>query len=215
MFAIDLLEGKARPKKIDLKRSVLKAVPFLVPAIAITAWAASYQQDRIRIEAQQAAVRGNQAVIDLAAEQVTDYRRKNARINKVRQSLETINGALAYRLQVSDLLVELVEGLPADIFIYEVSLQRGTYMKKRPKEKGQKDEEKEKLVVTRTLWLHVCGFDPVKSDQQVREYVQHLKTSPYLAEIFTEVKPAARRQGLVDQLPATYFEIECTLREQE
>ena len=213
MFLIDLLKGKGKPLQSDLKRTMLKIVPFLIPVIAVVAWAASYQQDCARIQTQKTMIQKNQAMVEEAAEAVGAYHRMNAQITRANKCLETITKGLSYRIQVTDLLVELAQTLPDEIFIYEINLARTAGMEKAKEEENK--NAKKHLVVRRKMELVLCGFDPVQSDQWVREYIDHLKASDVLADIFTDVKPAARWQGVIDQRPATYYEIECTLREQE
>ncbi len=212
MFAIDLLKGKGTPAKRSLKKTVLRAIPFLVPVTAVVLWAGSYQQDCAEIRLQKAMVKKNQAVIDAARSDVKEYRQLKGQVAEVRQTLDTITRGLHYRIQVSDILRELAQTLPDDIFLYEIDLDRASTMQKLPKEKGKDPEQR--LLVQRDLKLIVCGYDPVKSDLWVRDYVHQLKASKVLSPVFKEVKPAARRQGIVDQKPATFYEIECTLVEQ-
>jgi hypothetical protein len=212
MFSIDLLKGKGRPVKSDPKRAMLKVVPFLVPVIAMVAWAASYQQDCADIQAKKASIQKNQVIIDDAKQAVETYRRMSTQMTAVNKTLETITEGLSYRIQVTDLLVELVQTLPDETFIDEIRLDRVASMQKPSKQEGK--DAKSHLLIQRKLKLTLCGFDPVQSDQQVRDYVSRLKASKVLADIFTDVKPAARRQGIVNQRPATFYEIECTIREQ-
>ena len=73
---------------------------------------------------------------------------------------------------------------------------------------------KQRLVVRRKLNLVLCGYDAGRSDEAVQEYVNALKQSPLLAEIFSAITPPARQQGEVDGRDAIYYEIECVLREQ-
>jgi hypothetical protein len=70
------------------------------------------------------------------------------------------------------------------------------------------------LVIRRKLKLVLCGYDGDQGDAAVQEYINTLKESALLSEIFTEMKPSARQQGEVDGRPAIYYEIECVLREQ-
>ena len=213
MFSIDLLKGKGRPPKCDFRKASFKMVPFVIPLVAMVAWAASFQKDCAQIKSKQAMIRKNQAVIDDAKQAVRTYQQMNAQLTKVEKCLKTLTKGLSYRIQVTDLLVELVQTLPDEIFLYEMNLERTTSMEKMPQSET-KDAEKQ-LVVNRKLSLTLCGFDAVQSDYRVREYVNSLKTSDKLADIFTDVKPAARRQGVVDRRPATFYEIECILREQK
>lgn len=211
MFSIDLLKGKGMVAKGGMKATMLKVVPFLIPLIAMAAWAASYQQDSATIRAQKAEIRKNQAVIDESGKAIEAYRNANVQINKMKTCLATIAKSLSCRIQVTDLLMEMTESLPDEIFFYEINLDRTEIMQKNADSDAK---DKSRRIVQRKLKVTVCGFDPVESDRMVREYVNHLKTSEVLAAIFLDVKSAARRQGVVDQKPATYYEIECVLREQ-
>ncbi len=212
MFLIDLLKGKGRPQKDGAKKAVLKAVPFLIPVIAAAAWAMSYQQDGAVIVAQKAEIQNNQAVIDRSGPAIENFRKTNMQINRMKTCLDTVFEGLAYRIQVSDLLLEMTEALPDSIFFTEISMDRTETTRKSSQVKNKND--KPRRVIQRKLKLTVCAFDTIDSDRLVSEYVSHLKNSDVLAELFVDVKPAARRQGVIDEKPATYYEIECVLREQ-
>ena len=212
MFSIDLLNGKGKPSKSDLKSTLLKAVPLLIPVIAVIAWAASYQQDCFQVETQMAAIRKNQVTIDDSTQAVKAYCRMNSQLAEMRKYMETVTKGMPYRVQVSDLLVEFVQILPDDIIIHEMELDRKPTLKRVQEE--ETGNLKEYLVVQRNLKLVLCGFDVVDSDQSVREYVSALKNSKVLSDVFTDFKPPARQQGTVDGRTATYYEIECILQEQ-
>jgi len=212
MFSIDLLNGRGKPLKGNLKSTLLKAVPLLIPVIAVMAWAASYQQDCARVETQTAAIHRNQVKIVDSVMAVKSYCQMNSKLTEMRKYLEMIDKGLSYRVQVSDLLVEFVKTLPDDIFIYEIQLDRKPTLKREQKEGSGNVEEK--LVLKRNLKLVLCGFDIADSDQSVREYVNTLKSSEVLSGVFTDFKPSARQQGTVDERSAIYYEIECTLRDQ-
>ena len=211
MFLIDLLKGKGKPPKNDLKRTLLKAVPFLIPVIAAIAWAASYRQDCAQVENQMAVIRNNQVIIDDSSQAAETYCRINSQLAEMRNYMETISKGLSYRVQVSDLLVEFVQILPDDIFVHEMEMNRRPTLKK-IKEQGT-GNLKEHLIVQRNFKLVLCGFDAVGSEEAVREYVSALKKSTVLSDIFADFKPAARQQGTVNGRSATYYEIECILRE--
>ncbi|MBL7214930.1 MAG: hypothetical protein ISS71_04555 [Phycisphaerae bacterium] len=195
-----------------MRGTILKVVPFLIPAIAVVAWAASYQQEGTRIKDLKARICKNQVTIDDSKEAVQIYGRQNSLLTEMTKCLETVQKGLSYRIQVSDLLVELTQTLPDEIFIHEIDLNR-TATVERTQQQGTGNIQ-ERLVVERKLKLTLCGFDPVKSDQAVRKYVNSLKHSEILSGIFNDFKPSARQQGTVDRRPATYYEIECILREQ-
>jgi len=212
MFSIDLLKGKGLPEKIDAKRSILRVIPVLIPILAITVFASVYQHDRASLQEQQGVLKSNQQQLRLYTEDIAEHNKISSKIKGTQKCLNDISKAMAYRVQVSAVFVELVQALPKNIFVYEMKMDRNT-----TKEKSQKpgsDEMTQQLVVRRKLNLVLCGYDGNQSDAAVQEYVNTLKQSPLLTEVFTEIKPSARRQGEVDGRSAIYYEIECMLREQ-
>ena len=126
--------------------------------------------------------------------------------------LNDISKAMNYRVQVSEVFVELVQTLPESIFVYEMNLERKAAREK--KQLPDSEEVKQQLVVRRKLDLVLCGYDADQSDAAIQEYVSALKLSPLLKDLFAEIKPPARQQGEVDGRAAIYYEIECILREQ-
>lgn len=212
MFSIDLLKGKGLPQKLDMKKSVLKAVPILIPLLAVGVFAAAYQRDTAAMRDQRQTLVSNQQQIAQYTQDVIEYNSIDTRIKGLEKCLKDISKALSYRIQVSDVLTELVQALPESIFIYEMNMNRNAV-----NEKIQQDdaaEVKQRLVVRRQLKLVLCGYDAEKSDIAVQVYVSELGKSPLLKGLFVEIKPSARQQGQVDGNPAIYYEIDCVLREQ-
>ncbi|HOK94849.1 MAG TPA: hypothetical protein PK052_02555 [Anaerohalosphaeraceae bacterium] len=212
MFSIDLLKGKGLPEKTDLKRIGLKAVPLLIPILAVGGLAASWQHSKALLESQKAALQTHQEQMALYAEDAAAYSKTLAQINSLQGCLKDISAALAYRIQVSDLLVELVQTLPDSIFLYEMKLDRNSVVEKI--QQADSADAKQRLVVRRKLNLILCGFDAQRSDPAVQEYLDRLKQSARLRSVFEQIKPTARQQGQVDNRNAVYYEIECVLKEQ-
>lgn len=212
MFSIDLLKGKGLPEQIDLKRSVLKALPIVIPILAITAFASVFQQDKMSLRDQQSTLKNNQQQIELHAKDVAEYNTAKRHVNGMKKCLNDISRAMAFRIQISEVLVELVQSLPKEIFIYEMTLDRNSVMEK--VEDPKTGTIKPRLVVRRKMDLVICGHHSEKSDAAVQNYVNALKQSTLMTTVFSEIKPSARQQGEVDGQSAIYYEIECTLKEQ-
>jgi hypothetical protein len=212
MFSIDLLKGKGLPEKVDLKKSTLKALPILIPVLAVTLFASTYQRDKTLLQDQQRTLSTNQRQLELHREDISEYNKMNVKIKDMEKCLDDISKAMSYRVQVSEVFVELVQTLPENIFVYEMELDRSAAQEKI--QQPDSDEVKQQLVIRRKLDLVLCGYDADKSDAAVQEYVNALKQSPLLTEVFAEIKPPARQQGEVDGRAAIYYEIECILREQ-
>ena len=212
MFSIDLLKGKGLPQKLDMKKSVLKAVPILVPLLAMGAFAVSYQRNASMLRVQKQTLASNQQQIGQCTKDIAEYDKIVAQNQGLEKCLKDISRALSYRIQVSDVLVELVRTLPDSIFIYEMKLRRDAVRENIQQENST--AAKQRLVVRRQLKLVLCGYDAETSDAAVQDYVNQLNTSPLLADLFAEIKPSARQQGEVDGRAAIYYEIDCVLREQ-
>lgn len=212
MFTIDLLKGKALPAKVDFKRFLLLAVPILIPLMVVTVLAVAYQRDRGLLQTQKTTLNQQQQEIEQYTRDVAEYNAINRQIKEMEAYLKEISRALTYRIQVSDVLVELVQSLPESIFIYEIKMDRNSIMEKIQQEESA--EVKQRLVVRRKLKLVLCGYDPERCDLSVQDYLNTLRQSSLLSQIFTQIKPSARQQGQVDDQDAIYYEIECTLREQ-
>ncbi len=213
MFSIDLLKGKGLPHRSSPKRALMKAVSFLIPIMAVMAWAASYQHDcRLTIE-QKAAAEENQSVIEVASKAIKTFQQINSSTADMNRCLDALTAALSYRVQVSDLLVAFVQNLPDEIIIYEVDIDREAVMEK--VKNTQKNVMEQHLAVDREMKLTLCGFDSESSDQLVQDYVDRLKQSEMLSTVFADIKPTAQQRGVVDGRSATYYEIECTLHRQD
>lgn len=211
MFTIDLLKGKALPEKVDLKKSTLRALLVMIPVLALSLLAVAYNHTSASAQTLQQTLRQQQQQFEQYTGEMAEYNRTRTQIKEMEKCLQAIAKALTYRLQVSDILTELVQTLPETIFLYEIKMGRNAIEKKIQ----QGDKLVKKLSVQRKLDLVLCGFDPQKSDRAVQTYLGQLEQSPLLSEIFTEIKPSARQQGQVDKRDAIYYEIECVLREQE
>ncbi|MCI0498839.1 MAG: hypothetical protein L0Y36_04035 [Planctomycetales bacterium] len=213
MFSIDLLQGKGLPQKTDLKRLALKAVGLLIPVLAVTAFAASYQQNRIQLQGQKAVLLTHQQEIERHAKDVAEYNRIDTQISDLRKCLGDISKALSYRIQVSDMLVELVGALPENVFLYEMKLDRNSVVEKT--QQADAEAVKQRLIVRRKLNLTLCGYDAKAGDSAVEAYLDRLKRSALLKNVFEQIKPTVRQQGQVDGKDAVYYEIECLLKEQK
>ena len=213
MFSIDLLKGKGLPHRSSPQCALMKAASFLIPVMAVMAWAASYQHDCTLAAERKADAQENQAVIEAASKDIKTFQQVNSSAADMSRCLADLTAALTYRVQVSDLLVAFVQDLPDEIIIYEMDMDREAVMEK--VKNTQNNTMEQHLAVERELKLTLCGFAQENSDQLVQNYVDRLKQSDILSTVFADIKPTAQQRGVVDGQPATYYEIECTLHKQE
>lgn len=212
MFTIDLLKGKGLPVKSDIKRTVLKAVPMLIPVMMVGMFVSSYSQKCILVNAKETAIKQNDLQIEELSGCMREYSKVNSRISEMRKCVDEISKALSYRVQMSDMILELINILPGGIFISEMEMDRQLTNEKYVIEAT--NETKQRPVVHRKLVLELGGFQGADSDQAMQEYVEALKQSPMLSSTFREIKPASRHQAQLDKKTATFYTIECMFYEQ-
>lgn len=211
MFAIDLLKGKATPERVNFKKFIFRALLIAIPVASVAGLAAVYQLETVSAQTLQKSMGQKQQELDRYGKNVAEYNTAKLQINQMDRSLSEISKALAYRIQVSDILIELIQELPNTIFIEEIKMDR----KSIEKIERSSSSQKRKLAIQRKLDLVLCGLDPATSDRAVQEYLGKLEQSTLLSEVFTEINPSARQQGRIDEQNAIFYEIECVLREQE
>jgi hypothetical protein len=114
-------------------------------------------------------------------------------------------------VSVSDMLQEISELLPENIFVYEINLRRNSLQKQ---VQLAADNVKQCLVVRRTLNLILCGYNADQSDADVQMYINAMTKSSLLSKVFTQIKPSARHNDQVADKDTVFYEIECTLKEQ-
>lgn len=212
MFEIDLLKGKGRPQKTDLKRVVLRLIVLLIPIGATMAYAAGFQHDRITLASLHRTISDNEARLNDYAEDMrflSDLRRQ---INDISLSIADIGQTLRYRIILSPALVELADGLPSDIVMREMNWRRSAQRERKVDPKtGQVRFE---TIVQRSLKLSLCGYDGADSDAAVQAYLAHLEAAPVLTPLVREIRPASRQQAEVKGKNATLYEIELFLKDQ-
>lgn len=212
MFEIDLLKGKGRPYKTNLKRVVFGLVVLLIPVGAVMVYAAGIQHDRIKLATLQRTAASNEARLDDYAGDMQFLSDLRSQINDVSLAIADIGQALNYRLAASPVLVELAEGLPSEIFIRDMNWRRSTQRERKVDRKTGKVQFE--TFIQRSLKLSLCGSMDADSDAAVQAYIAYLESAPALKPLLREIRPASREQTEVKGEPITVYEIELFLKDQ-
>ncbi len=212
MFEIDLLHGKGRPRRVNLKRAAMRVVMLLIPVGATVAFAADLQRGRLQTEAlQQTAAEVEAQLIDYA-DDVRVLTELRGQLSDLSTSLEEIGCLLRYRLVASTALAQIAETLPPDIVLREIQFRRNG------RRERIEDEDSGKVrfepVVNRTLRLSLYGFEGTDTDTAVQTYLNRLTHSPALAPLVREIRTTSRQQRDLDDTKAMFYEIELLLNEQ-
>lgn len=212
MFEIDLLKGKGRPHKTDLKRMIAGLIMLLIPVMATMMYAAGAQHDRIRLASLHNAAAANEARLGQYAEDMRFLADLRGQINNLSLSIGDIGQALNYRMVISPVLVELAEHLPPEIFMREMNLRR-TPQRQR-KVDATTGAVSFDTIIQRSIKLSLCGHDSADGDAAVQTYIARLEAAPALKPLLREIRPASRQQTELRGENVTIYEIELFLKDQ-
>jgi len=213
MFTIDLFKGRRLPPRSKPVFVALAMIPFAIPVIGTIVLAAHCQYTSAMIYNQRQVISDNQQKIDRFAGDIEQYNRINKQIIAARGQLQSVSAAMKYRIQTTDLMVELSKALPDKLVLSKLDLTRDEERRKETDEKS--GNVKYVTVVRRKLKLTVGGFDSGDTNQQSHQYIQNIRASKILGEAFLDVRITARNEGDIDNRPAAFYEIECTLKNQD
>ena len=212
MFEIDLLKGKGRPRKAQFKRVVVRLFVLLIPIGVTAVYAVDLQHDRIQVKTLLRTVQANEAQLESYAEGMLSLSRLRRDINTLSQSIEDIGRVLNYRIVTSEVLVELADQLPDEIYLMEMNWRRASQRERRKDPKTNKNYHH--ITIQRSLRLSLCGHQGADSDTAVQTYIQRLKQSPALRPLIRDIRTISREQRLLEDKNETLYEIELFLNDQ-
>lgn len=212
MFEIDLLKGKGRPHKTDLKRVVPGLMILLIPIGAVMVYAAGLQHDHIKLTSLRRLAESNNTRLEDYAEDMRFLTDLSRQINEVSLAITDIGEAMRYRLVASPILVEIAEGLPAEIFLREMNWRRSSQRERKVDNNTGKSWFE--TVIQRSIKLSLCGYEGTHTDAALQTYITYLETSPALKPLLREIRPALREQTEYDGKSAVFYEIDLFLNEQ-
>ena len=212
MFTIDLLKGRGLPPRSKPVFVALMMIPFAIPLLGTIVLAAHCRYTGAVISNQRQVINENQQKMDRLADDVARYNSLNKQIIAARERLKSVSAAMGYRVQVTNLIIELSKTLPDPLVLTNFDFVRNDTRRKETDEKT--GNVVYIMVVRRKLKLTVGGFDGADADQQVHQYMQNIRNSEILGGAFPDVRIAGRNEGQMDGRPAAFYEIECILKDQ-
>jgi Tfp pilus assembly protein PilN len=212
-FTIDLLQGKGLPQRSRPGTIALAAVPFLIPVLATGLLGARWYHSSSQIEAEHAVLMQNQQHIDQNAQVLREYETIQQNILEARHNIKNITDALAYEMPASPILLELVQALPPTVFVQKLDLD---YQPLRQKVTNpQNNQVTFQRTIQRTLRLTLAGPNQIDTDQAVDDYIQTLRSLPFLSRVAKEIQITSRQETEVDKQILIFYEIRCPLIDQK
>jgi Tfp pilus assembly protein PilN len=212
-FTIDLLQGKGLPQRSRPGTIALAAVPFLIPVLASGLLAARWYHHSTLIAAERAVLLQNQQHIDHNTQVLREYETVQQKILEARHNIKNITDALAYEMPASPILLELVQALPPTVFMQKLDLD---YQPLRQKVVNpQSNQVTYQRTIQRTLRLTLAGPNQIDTDQAVDNYIQTLRSLPFLSRAAKEIQITSRQETEVDKQIFIFYEIRCPLIDQK
>lgn len=212
-FTIDLLQGKGLPQRSRPGTIALAAVPFLIPVLATGLLGARWYHSSSQIEAEHAVLMQNQQHIDQNTQVLREYETIQQNILEARHNIKNITDALAYEMPASPILLELVQALPPTVFVQKLDLD---YQPLRQKVTNpQNNQVTFQRTIQRTLRLTLAGPNQIDTDQAVDDYIQTLRSLPFLSRVAKEIQITSRQETEVDKQILIFYEIRCPLIDQK
>lgn len=212
MFEIDLLKGKGRPRRADLKRVVLRLALLLIPILTTLAYAVEMRRDHVRLEAMRDVAADNAARAEDYRDAVMQIETIRRDMNEIKPAIDEIGLALNYRLVVSEALAALAEQMPASIVLSEMDWRRN--LTREQKTDDQTGRVRTEVVIHRSVRLTLHSDSAADGDAAVQMYIRRLNESPTLSPLVREIRPAARQQRDIADKTITQYVIELFLKEQ-
>ena len=212
MFTIDLLKGRGLPPRSKPIFVALMMIPFAIPLIGTIVLAAHCRYTSAMISNQRRIIDENQQKMDRFADDVTRYNSLNKRIIAAGEQLKSVSAAMGYRIQVTDLMIELSKALPDSLALTNFDFVRNDTRRKETDEKT--GNAVYVMIVNRKLKLTVGYFNGAVADQQAHQYIQNIQNSEILGAAFPDVRIVGRYEGQMDGRPAAFYEIECIMKDQ-
>ena len=214
MFTIDLLKGTGIPLQSSPGRTVLRAVPFLVPALLVLGLLGHYAYNQTLLGTKQENLERMQARITKVRQDVAEYERTVGNIEETRHHLREVTRALGRHTQWSELLTALANELPENIAIQQLELKRSATRKKAA-DKNNPEKIVTRTQIQRVLEITLYGPPVARTDLAVEQYLDRLGISPVVAPMIEDIHIASRTEEDVDDRPAAVYRVECLCKSQE
>lgn len=213
MFTIDLLKGKGLPLKSKPVMVAIAVVPVLIPLLTTTVMAVCCLQNRTVMQTQNNIIQDNQQKTMTYTDDLKLYHSVNNQIAEYQTRLKQIDRALSFRIQMTPLVIELISSLPDSLTITKFDLARNQERKKETD--AETGNASYVTAIQRKLKLSVGGTANTTTDQAAEQYVQLLRNSKSLTDLFSDVQIVSRSNGTLDGRNCAFYEIECNLTEQK
>jgi Tfp pilus assembly protein PilN len=210
LFTIDLLKGQGIPIKSRPEGVAVAVVTFAVPAIIAIVMFSCYLHTRIVISIQKQRIVNYETKIGELSDTVELQKSFEKEKSVVNSCLSEVSSSIGRHIQWSPVLVTLAENMPDSVLLTALDVKQRSLKRKVP----GKDDPKKMVDVTvpaRTLHMSVCGSSQSNCDNEVKDFRDRLRLSPFLEPKLEGIIVSQDFDTLGDQDVVSY-QIDCVFK---
>jgi hypothetical protein len=210
IFTIDLLKGKAVPRKSTPGSIGVTAAATIVPVIIAMALLGIYVRNRVIISVHGHTIANYEAKISELSEAVKLQKSFEKEKTAYSDCLAEISNSLGDHTQWSPVLMTVIENMPDSVVLTELDvIQRS--VKKQVRKKDDPAKTTTVSVPIRTLHMTVAAKPQTKSDQEIRNYSERLRSSNVLGPKLENIR-ISQGLGLLEGQSVVSYQIECIFK---
>lgn len=213
MYTIDLLKGQGIPIKHRrggmLFVVVMAAVPLLIFAVLVT----EYIANSTRLMTYQNSIREHEKQIAKLAPALEAKASMESQCSDMRVCLGDVAKVVGRNEQWSDILVSLVQNMPATMLLGKLDVRINSITKQTP-DRADPNKLKTVAVSTRTLQISLLGDRQSDNIAAVRTYIDMLRTSPELADRVDDIRLVGQEVDKLRDRNMMRYDIDCVFKAQ-
>ena len=179
MHTIDLLRGKGVPARTTLGRVALVMVAVAIPLLIGAGMLDRYLRNETVISIQRQAIATEQAAIDELSNAIKSKESLDEKRDLAMTTLSEVSSCIGRYIQWSPVLVTLAENMPAEVILTTLTASRKQVTIK-VSEKKDPGKAVSVSVPKRALVLNISGNPLGNYDKAIKEFRDHLESSPLL-----------------------------------
>ncbi|MFH1719579.1 MAG: hypothetical protein ABIF19_19685 [Planctomycetota bacterium] len=210
MFTIDLLNGQAIPLKSKPGGLAILVVTAAIPVTFAMGMFSFYLHNNITASVEAKEIARYEEEID----KLSDVVKMQAALKREKAAyidcLTEVKSSITSHTQWSPVLTTLIENMPNSVVLTSLEVEHDSVKKKVPKEDDPK-KMVEISVPVRTLRLKVSGGPQRNCDEAVKEFMDRLSSSEFLAPRLEKIGVSQESEKIEGQDVVSY-EISCVFK---
>lgn len=210
MFSIDLLKGQAIPLKSKPGGLAIMVATAAIPITFAMGMFSFYLHNNITVSVEAKEIARYEEEIDKLSEAVGIHESLKKEKAAYFDCLTEVKSSITNHAQWSPVLMALIENMPDSVVLTSLEVEYDSVKKKVPK----KDDPKKMVEISvpvRALHLKVSGGPQRNCDEAVKEFMDRLSSSEYLAPRLEKIS-VSQESEKIDGQDVVSYEISCVFK---